>query len=144
MSISRIFLGTNAPLTQLAAERLLSGSSRLPDLGKTIIAVPGSFAREKLEYHLAEIADNGLLSPQIMTPGVLLHLGTAPSNTPNALEDELIWNKVANKAANSGDFSLLFPNHNGTTPVSGASFYRLRLELSAGGVSIADAGEHLG
>ncbi|MBO5990730.1 MAG: hypothetical protein J6R00_03695, partial [Lentisphaeria bacterium] len=76
MSITRVFLGTQAPLPQLAAERLLSGQSRLPDLGNIIIAVPGSFAREKLEYHLAGIAGNGLLSPQLMTPGVLLHLGT--------------------------------------------------------------------
>ena len=62
MSITRVFLGTQAPLPQLAAERLLSGQSRLPDLGNIIIAVPGSFAREKLEYHLAGIAGNGLRS----------------------------------------------------------------------------------
>lgn len=144
MSITRVFLGTQAPLPQLAAERLLSGQSGLPDLGNIIIAVPGSFAREKLEYLLAGIAGNGLLSPQLMTPGVLLHLGTKKSNIPSALEDELIWNQVANKAANSGKYKLLFPHYNGSSAVSGTSFHRLRLELAAGGVSIADAGDILG
>ena len=144
MSIRKIFLGTSKPLSELAAARLLAGSGALPDLGRILIAVPGNQARMQLQDALVRLAPNGLLEPQIITPGVLMHCGMPEANIPDQLENELIWNNVAEKAAKSGKYDLLFPAYEKNKTVSGTQFSRLRLELAAGGLSFADAAEHLG
>ena len=144
MAPSRFFLGTAEPFPQLAAKRLLQGFSGLPDLGNIIITVPGTFAGTALQESLAEHANCGLLMPQIITPGILLHKQAPENNTPGQLENELIWNHVATQAAESGEFEQLFPRAQSGKSYSGSSFCRLRLELAAGGFSIADAAEHLG
>lgn len=143
MPIKRVPLGTSKPLPDLAAERLLGGQNGFVDLGKIIMVIPGNYARTNLQAALAEKAPNGLLTPEMMTPGVLLHFGVAGANTPDAIEDELIWYKTAVRAAKSGDFPLLFPNIKDENVVS-SPFVRLRFELTAGGFSISDAREHLG
>ena len=144
MPVKKIFLGTSKSLPELAAARLLANVGPLTILNKILVAVPGNYAAEKLQENLAALAPRGLIAPQIMTPGVLLHCGTAAANTPSALENELIWCNVAETAAKSGCFDMLFPAYNENTPVSGGAFSRLRLELAAGGFSIADAADNLG
>ena len=144
MSIKRVFLGTSASLPELAAQRLLSGCGKLPDFSKVIFTVPGNYARTAFQNKLASLVPDGLFEPQIMTPGVLLHCGAEKANTPGQLENELIWNKTALKAAQSGDFDLIFPSYHDGVNVSGAPFSHLRLELAAGGFSITDAKTHLG
>ena len=144
MPVKKIFLGTSKSLPELAADRLLKNAGPLPILNKILVAVPGNYAAEKLQENLAALAPRGLIAPQIMTPGVLLHCGTVAANTPSALENELIWCNVAETAAKSRCFDMLFPAYNENTPVSGGAFSRLRLELAAGGFSIADAADNLG
>ena len=144
MAIKKIFLGTSKPLAELTAARLLADTGTLPDLGRILIAVPGNHARMQLQNALVRFAPNGLLEPQIITPGVLMHCGTKEVNVPDQLANELIWNNVAEDAAKSGRFDQLFPIYKENSSVSGTPFSRLRLELAAGGFSIADAAQHLG
>lgn len=144
MAPSRVFLGTAEPFPQLVAKRILHGISGLPDLGNIIITVPGTFASAALQESLAANAQYGLLMPQIITPGILLHNQEKSFNLPGQLENELIWNRVATSAAASGNFDLLFPHVTVGKGCSGSSFSRLRIELAAGGFSIADAVEALG
>lgn len=144
MAIKKIFLGTSKPLAELAAARLLEGAGALPDLGRILIAVPGNHAKIQLQDALVKLAPNGLLEPQIMTPGMLMHCGVPEANIPDQLENELIWNNVAEDAAKSGSFDQLFPAYNENSTVSGTQFGRLRLELAAGGFSITDVSDKLG
>ena len=134
MAPSRVFLGTAEPFPQLVAKRILHGISGLPDLGNIIITVPGTFASAALQESLAANAQYGLLMPQIITPGILLHNQEKSFNLPGQLENELIWNRVATSAAASGNFDLLFPHVTDGKGCSGSSFSRLRIELAAGGL----------
>ena len=144
----RVFTGSSRALpVSIAAKLAELKPAALPDFGQILLVLPGKVARRNVREELLKHYANGILLPQMLTPHLLMHYQLPAANLPSPSAEELIWGKVLkHAAANAGDYPEIF--FNGRTPRESFSasgqLRQLRLELAAGGFSIADASPALG
>ncbi len=144
----QIFLGSKKPLpVSIAAGLAALKPEVLPDFSKILLVLPGKVARRSVQKELLGFYPHGVLLPQLLTPHLLMHYELPQVALPPAAAGELIWGKVLTRAAaHAEDFPEIFPG--GKIPVekfsAGTKLHQLRMELAAGGFSIADAAGFLG
>ncbi|MBR7121579.1 MAG: UvrD-helicase domain-containing protein [Lentisphaeria bacterium] len=144
----RIFLGNECTLPVTVAAGLAElKPAALPDFGRILLVLPGKVARSNVRRELLKHYPRGLLLPQLLTPHLLMHYGLPEANLPSPVAEEIIWGRVLQRAAeHKEDFPEIFPA--GLVPVenfvAAGQLRQLRLELAAGGFSIADAAASLG
>lgn len=143
----RIFLGSRKLLPTAIAEKLIGQSnSSLPDLSSVLLVLPGKVARRNVREQLLKLSPDGVLLPQMLTPGQLMHYESPAASLPGPA-DELLWGKALKRALRTPErFPALFPdNRIPADPfAAGLILSSLRRELSAGGFSIADCAVHFG
>lgn len=106
---SRVFLGYDSPFLPKLASHLLRDRDVLAE---TLLVVPtGQSGRMLREFLAAEAG--ALLSPDVTTPGALLHIDD-PKVAPPWLE-KLAWIETMESIADWGNYSGLFP----VAPASG-------------------------
>ena len=139
----RVFLGDDGLLAEAVAARLLScvPAGKVPDLSNILLTLPGKLARERVLHHLGRLAPGGVLTPQILTPSLLMRYGMEHDGMIPAVADELIWTKTVRMALRKADeFNLIFPG--GKVPPDPAriavKLRDFRIEVMRGGKMLAD------
>lgn len=142
----RLYFNDSDPICDQAARLLLEsyGEGECPDLGRVLVCLPGKLARIMLIRALAEKSPRGLLSPEIMTAGALLHMGEHGVRRPNDFEEQLLWYETVVDASGkrAGEFHTLFPC--GAPPVPNLpaeQFRTFRNELVRNNLSISEVAE---
>lgn len=147
MPTTRRFLDWNRPVLELAAERLLAGTTPpVLDLGHLLVVVPTKNAGRRLREMLAHLAardGRAICPPQVVPPEFLLSLISGPDDGRAASPEEalLAWVTVLQKI-HLDDFPALFPvppaNRDFQWALGTArSLNDLRNTLAEGGLSIA-------
>jgi len=139
----RRFLGYRAPLgTRIAEELLNLDRSPLPDLSGILLVVPGKSAIRIISEELAKHSRQGLLSPEMVTPGGFLHYGMGNHRRPGKMEELALWYDVLN-SLETDRFDLIFPNgRSGPVRELAAKFQAFRQELVSNGLSVSECKEH--
>ena len=146
MTVERVFLGWDAPVTAKVREFLLPSQISGPiDMENQLIVVPTRQAGRRLREALALYCgqqNTALLSPRVVTPSFFLHSDNETEHVASQAEVAAVWADVLMKA-NLSEYSEFFPartpEQNFTWAMhTGEMIQRLRDTLVDGGYNIAN------
>ncbi len=148
----RVFLDWSRPFLPALAEWLLKGAaaSPAPDLSSTVVILPTAAAGRRLRELLAGLTlETGVLSPQIITPEVVLTWGkTADLPIAGRGEEIAAWASVLTEL-NLEEWRPLFPINPVAQDIrwatgAAADLLKLRRTLEEGGRNLSMAAQELG
>lgn len=148
----RVFLDWSRPLLPAFTEWLLPASAgpEAPDLSSTVVVVPTSGAGRRLRESLAcQAGETGLLSPQVITPEVLISWSMEhPETVAGRGEQVMAWAAVLTEL-DLADWRALFPidpvsqDHAWAVQAAG-DLLKLTRTLEEGARTLSMAGRDLG
>lgn len=141
---SRVFLGWDRPLLERAVGWLLA---RRDDLPGAWLVVPTAESGRRLREALA-VAAGGLLSPRVVTPGMLMGAAGGEARVAADWMEQVAWVEVLEEIGDWSRYEALFPEPPGDgvewAVELAAEMVRLRRNLQDNGLTLALAARRLG